>query len=103
MRRASPPPLSLVTFRGGRQRRSERKAAEADAELRSLLGADIYQALQTPEGRARLSRDGRRAEAEEKREIDAYWERYHALSAREQIRTYGLSSWLTNTNKGVVT
>jgi triphosphoribosyl-dephospho-CoA synthetase len=35
-------------------------------------------------------------------EVDEYWERYSALSTREQIHKEGFVWWLCNTNKGVL-
>jgi hypothetical protein len=78
------------------QRRRERQAAEADAELRALLGDEGYAELNDPAQRARLLEQA----AAERRERDKYWDQFYALSTWQQIRRRGVTHWMCNTNKG---
>jgi hypothetical protein len=84
------------------QRRREKQAAEAEAELRGLLGDQMYAQLEDPAGRSLLVEHAREHEAAEEREIEAFWKRYAALSTREKIREEGFTRWTCNTTEGVV-
>jgi hypothetical protein len=83
------------------QRRRDKQATEAEAELRGLLGDQMYAQLD-PAGRALLVEQARQHEAAEEREIEAFGKRYAALSTREKIHEEGFTRWTCNTTEGVV-